>query len=169
MNDARTDEELFSLASLDGADGPARPLSTAATNALIGNVLDGVGAPPSGGSSGAAAGKGLIGAKIAVGIAVLAMVGGGGLLTMREPRERFVANVPRPSPSVPEEAEVVPVPVEDAEPDMVFEELLPEEPEQRVERTPERRAPAAPAVSPPDLLAEANRLRRSGSYAQAEA
>jgi hypothetical protein len=169
MNDARTDEELFSLASLDGADGPARPLSTAATNALIDSVLDGVGAPPSGGSSGAAAGKGLIGAKIAVGIAVLAMAGGGGLLTMREPRERFVANVPRPSPSV-EEAGVAPVvTAPEEEPDMVFEELLPEEPEARAERTPERRAPAAPAVTPPDLLAEANRLRRSGSYAQAEA
>lgn len=165
MNDARTDEELFEFASLDGADGPARPLSSTAADALIANVLDGVGAPPNGGSgSSAAAGKGLIGAKIAVGIAVLAMAGGGGLLTMREPRDRFVANVPRPSPAAPEEAGVHVAP---AEPDMVFEELLPEEPEPVVREA--RREPAAPQVAPPDLLAEANRLRRAGSYGEAEA
>ena len=171
MNDARTDEELFELASLDDAVGPALPISGAATEALIANVLDGVGAPPpSASTSAATAGKGILAAKIAVGIAAIAFVGSGGALMMRERDERFVANVPRPSPSIPEEQAVVPP--APAEPDMVFEELLPEPtptPEEPAARPRMERPAPAPGESAPDLLAEANRLRRSGSYAQAEA
>jgi TolA-binding protein len=176
MNDARSDEELFEFASLD-ADGPARPLSASAADALVANVLSGVGAPPSGSGS-AGAGKALIGAKLAVGIATLVFVAGGGTLMMREPRERFIANAPRPSPALPEETVTSAPTIEVAppappEPEPVVERrpepVIAARPEpERVERPAPRLAPEAPVEAPADLLAEANRLRRAGSYREAE-
>lgn len=181
MNDAH-DEDLFRLASLDDAQGPARPLSAAETDALVGRVLEATAIPPGGG------GSGVTGGKVLIGLATIALLSGGGAWVaqsaMHAPR---VDRPERPEPipgsrapearttrlsasespshaSVPQAAEM-PTQAAPAAP-MPVDVPASSEPTRRAPRTPSAPAETESAV---DLLAEANRLRRAGAYAQAEA
>jgi tetratricopeptide (TPR) repeat protein len=168
MNDARRDEDLFRFASLDAGDGPAKPLSNDAADALVLGVLDAALPPAPASGSGGATASGASQGKVIAGLATLALVTAGVVWSLRTP-EPLRTPVP-PTVAAPPTVAVTPV---EAMPEVVTPsvEATPVAPEVEVAhvRSDASMANATAEVNVVDLLAEANRLRRSGAYDEAEA